>query len=184
MIIAMSLPRCAAALSRCAAAVLASAVLVSTTACVPQAQPTPAVIRETPPPWPAPRDGVAYIEKAGLEASRLDDRTNQRTFTMSVEVDGAAVEIPAFVGVDRIRALQAPVHTHDASGIVWLEGRGAETVELGQFFTVWGVVFDDSCIGSSCGTVTATADGDVVDDPVHLRLSSVERTLHVEVSGP
>ena len=70
------------------------------------------------------------------------------------------MEVPAYVGIDRLRAVQAPVHTHDASGQVWLEGRETDAVTLGQFFTVWGVRFDDRCLGSACGALVVTVDGE------------------------
>ena len=76
------------------------------------------------------------------------------------------------IGLDLPRALQAPAHTHDASGTVWLEGAGAGTVTLGQFFTVWGVRFDGRCLGAACGQLTVTADGRAVADPPGLVLSS------------
>jgi hypothetical protein len=152
------------------AAAVAGLILVS--GCVQQAPPAPATLRTTPPPWPAPRDGISYFELAGVPTSRLDDRTGQRVITVSVRIDGADVALVPNIGVDLPRALQAPAHTHDASGAVWLEGAGAGTVTLGQFFTVWGVRFDGRCLGAACGQLTVTADGAVVEDPATLVLSS------------
>ena len=43
------------------------------------------------------------------------------------------------------------MHTHDTSGQVWLEGRHTDAVTLGEFFTVWGVRFDDQCLGRHAG---------------------------------
>jgi hypothetical protein len=48
------------------------------------------------------------------------------------------VQVPAYVGIDRLRAVQAPMQTHDTSGRIWLEGREIGTVTLEQLFTVWG----------------------------------------------
>jgi len=140
--------------------------------CVQQAGPAPATVRTTPPPWPAPRDGISYFELAGVPASRLDDRTGQRVITVSVRIDGADVALVPNIGLDLPRALQAPAHTHDASGTVWLEGAGADRVTLGQFFTLWGVRFDGRCLGAACGQLTVTADGRAVDAPAALVLSS------------
>jgi len=150
-------------------------------ACVAQAQPAPAVIRETPPPWPAPRDGVSYFEAAGVPASRLDDTTDQRLVTLTLSINGEPVPLVTGIGLDLPRALQAPVHTHDTSGQLWLEGRGAREVTLGQFFTVWGVRFTDSCLGAACGTVTVTADGQPVAEPAGLRLAGVAESVSVDV---
>ena len=54
---------------------------------------------------------------------------------------------------------QAAVHTHDISGAVWLEGRDTGPITLGQFFAVWGVRFDDRCLGATCGGVRVQVDG-------------------------
>lgn len=161
------------------AAVLA--VVVALTGCVPQAAPAPAELRTTPPPWTAPRDAVSYIEAAGLGQVPLDTTENQRVFTMTVAIDGQNVDLAPYIGIDRVRAVQAPVHTHDASGTVWLEGAGSGQVTLGQFFVLWGVRFADGCLGAACGTVEVTADGRPVADPASLLLAEVSDTVHVDV---
>ncbi len=148
-----------------------TACLVLLTGCVQQAPPAPATLRTTAPPWPAPRDGISYFELAGLPSSRLDDRTGQRLLTLSIRIDGADVPLVPNIGLDLPRALQAPAHTHDTSGTVWLEGAGAGTVTLGQFFTIWGVRFDGRCLGAACGRLSVTADGGPVADPGTLVLS-------------
>ncbi|MDQ7992179.1 MAG: hypothetical protein AAGC63_06320 [Propionicimonas sp.] len=159
------------------ATVLALALLAG---CVPQAPPAPAVIRETPPPWPAPRDGISYFEAAGVPASRLDDTTGQQVFTLTLTIDADPVPLAEGIGLDLPRALQAPVHTHDASGTVWLEGRGAGDVTLGQFFTIWGVRFTDTCLGAACGTIRASVDGRPVADPGGVLLAGAG-TIAVDV---
>ena len=142
------------------------------TGCVQQAPPAPATLRSAAPPWPAPRDGISYFELAGVPSSRLDDRTGQRVVTLSIRIDGADVPLVPSIGLDLPRALQAPAHTHDASGTIWLEGAGAGAVTLGQFFTLWGVRFDGRCLGAACGQLTVTADGAAVDAPAGLVLST------------
>jgi len=149
------------------------AALLALAGCVQQAPPAPAELRTGSPPWPAPRDGISYFTLAGVPASRLDDRTDQRVLTLGIRIDGAPVALVPNIGIDLPRALQAPAHTHDTSGTVWLEGAGARNVTLGQFFTVWGVRFDDRCLGAACGTLTVAADGKSVDHPGDLVLQSV-----------
>jgi len=150
-------------------------MLFTFTGCVQQAAPAPAVQRSTPPPWSAPRDAVAYIEAAGLEPQPVNSKTSSRFTELRVIVDKAPVEVPAYVGIDRVRAVQAAVHTHDASGQIWLEGRGASDITLGQFFTLWGVRFDDHCLGSACGGVVVKIDGVVTAAPREVRLSETHR---------
>jgi hypothetical protein len=149
--------------------------ILALTGCVPAAQPAPAVIRTTPPPWDAPRDAVSTIAAAGLTAEPLNSTGggNPHIVVMSIEVDGWQVAIPPYVGLDRLRAQQSAVHTHDTSNRVWLEGRDTESITLGQFFTVWAVRFDDRCLGAACGEVVVTADGNRVIEPTTLRLAQV-----------
>jgi hypothetical protein len=93
---------------------------------------------------------------------------------MTIVVDGWKVPIPAYVGMDRLRAQRAVVHTHDTTNQVWLEGRDIQPVTLGQFFTVWAVRFDSRCLGAACGEVRVIADGQPVADPQYLRLAQVK----------
>jgi hypothetical protein len=162
------------------AIVAAAAVLllgmVALTGCVRAPEPAPAVIRTTPPPWDAPRDAVSTIAAAGLTAEPLNSTGGGgHIVSMSIVVDGFRVAIPPYVGMDRLRAQQAGVHTHDASNQVHLEGREADSITLGQFFTVWAVRFDGRCLGAACGEVTVTADGQPILDPVYLRLAQVKQ---------
>jgi hypothetical protein len=157
------------------AALAAVLVVLMITGCVRQAAPAPAVQRSTPPPWSAPRDAVSYIEAAGLEPQPVSSREDSRVVDLRITVDGAQVEVPAYVGIDRVRALQAAVHTHDTSGQVWLEGRGANSVTLGQLFTLWGVRFDDHCLGSACGALDVKVDGVATRAPREVRLADSHR---------
>jgi hypothetical protein len=157
-------------------ALVTGALVLPLTACVAQAQPDPAEIRATMPPWPAPRDAVSYIDYAKLPRLPLDATDDPHVLTLEVFVADAKVEIPAYVGVDRVRAVQAPCHTHDASGTVWVEG-GGQDVTLGQFFDVWGVRLTATCLGAACGSVTVVADGTTVPSPRDVRLRDVGRVV-------
>ena len=157
-------------------------MLLVLSACVNQATPAPATQRSTPPPWDAPRDAVSYIAAAGLETQPLSSNENSHVVDLRIAVDGAAVEVPAYVGIDRVRAVQAPVHTHDSTGQVWLEGRETDGVTLEQFFTVWGVRFDDHCLGSACRSLVVTVDGKVNSAPGDVRLAD-SRTIDISVSS-
>ncbi len=120
------------------------------------APPGPAEIRTGPPPWDAPRDAVSYIDKAGFERLPLDfSGPSPYTVTLSVTVDGAPVQLPAGIGVDRVRAEQAAVHTHTTDGVVHVEAKTtAERPTLAQFFTLWGIRYDAKCLGDACMSLT------------------------------
>lgn len=166
-----------------AGAVLLAALLLPglATGCVPRAEPEPAEIRTTAPPWPAPRDTISNIELTGLPQLPLDTTGQARIFTLTVTIDGAPVTVPPYVGIDRIRAVQAAAHTHEDRGEVWLEGQGTDQVTLQQFFVLWGVRLDEHCLGNSCGILTVTADGKPVAEPLALKLAEVTDTLEVSV---
>ena len=142
--------------------------------CVSRPDPEPAQMRQSQPPWDAPRDAVSYIAAAGLPQLSLGDDSDPWILQIQVSVSGDPVEVPAYIGIDRLRAVQAPVHTHDPGGQVWLEGADNAASTLGHFFTLWGVRFDADCLGATCGGVTVLADGEPVDDPVALQLRGVE----------
>ncbi len=156
-------------------------LIVGLSGCVAQSPPAPVQLRETPPPWPAPRDAISHIERTGLEQVPLNATSNQRIFTLRVEIDGEHVPVPAYIGVDRLRAVQAPIHTHDDSGTIWLEGDGTDAVTLGHLFILWGVRFTDACLGAACGGVSVMVDGRPVTTPSDVRLVSVQ--TEVEVSA-
>lgn len=148
--------------------------------CVSRPDPQPAVMRDTPPPWDAPRDAISYIREESLPELSLGDDTDPWVLRIEVAVDGEAVDVPAHIGVDRLRAVQAPVHTHEPGGDVWLEGDGNRESTLRHFFALWGVRFDDGCLGAACGGVEVLADGDPVDSPQDLILRGIKT---VEVSA-
>ncbi|MGW6277174.1 hypothetical protein [Kribbella sp. NPDC055071] len=139
-----------------------AALFLGTSACqVGPAPPAAAELRSGPPPWDAPRDAVSYIDKAGFERLPLDfSGPSPYTLTISVTVDGKPVEVPAGVGIDRLRAEQAAVHTHTTDGLVWVESKTtAERPTLPQFFTLWGVRYDAKCLADACHALTVTIDG-------------------------
>ena len=151
--------------------------------CVHSPEAAPAELRTSPPPWDAPRDAISYIRAAGFEPQPLNLTDNQHVVLIKISIDGQPVGIPAYVGIDRLRAVQAPVHTHDATGSVWLEGRDTSAVTLGQFFTVWGVRFDGGCLGARCGSLHVTVDGKTVDSDARAVRLAGGREVDVDVNG-
>ena len=138
--------------------------------CVSRPDPEPAVLSTQPPPWTAPRDAISNIAAAGLPELPLDSDADPFILDIVVTIDDEPVPLVAFIGIDRLRAVQAPVHTHDASGEVWLEGEGNQDVTLGEFFTLWGVRFDEGCLAGACTDLVVTADGEEIQDAASLVL--------------
>jgi hypothetical protein len=166
----------------CAARAAVIIVLLVLTGCVRQAAPAPAAQRSTPPPWSAPRDAISYITAAGLQPQPLGSTENSYVVDLKITVDGARVEVPPNVGIDLLRAVQAPMHTHDTSGQVSLEGRDTSALTLGHFFAVWGVRFDGRCLGSACGNLVVTVDGKVSAAPTDVRLAD-SRIIEITASS-
>ncbi|MBB5976759.1 hypothetical protein [Kribbella solani] len=127
---------------------------------VTPAQPAAADLRTSEPPWDAPRDAVSYIDKAGFERLPLDfSGPSPYTLKISVTVDGKPVQVPAGIGVDRLRAEQAAVHTHTADGVVWVEAKSAaDRPTLSQFFTLWGLRYTPTCLANACQNLTITTN--------------------------
>jgi hypothetical protein len=125
------------------------------------AQPAEAELRSAAPPWDAPRDAVSYIDKAGFERLPLDfSGPSPYTVMISVTVDDRPVQVPAGIGIDKLRAEQAAVHTHTTDGQVWVEAKTTgEKPTLAQFFTLWGVRYDAKCLADACAQLKVTVDG-------------------------
>jgi hypothetical protein len=68
---------------------------------------------------------------------------------LELYVDGRKVPVPAGIGINPAVGF-APLHTHDASGVIDVESPTVRTYTLGQFFAVWGVRFTPSCLGGYC----------------------------------
>jgi len=79
---------------------------------------------------------------------------------LRIVIDGEAQPIPASVGISR--SVMRPLHTHDASGELHIEGPTPRDFTLGEFFDIWGRTFSSSCILDYCtdrGTLTMTING-------------------------
>lgn len=125
------------------------------------AAPAAADLRTGAPPWDAPRDAVSYIDRAGFERLPLDfSGPSPYTLDIAVVLDGRPVQVAAGIGIDKLRAEQAAVHTHTTDGEVWVEAKTAgERPTLAQFFTLWGVRYDAKCLADACKGLSVTVDG-------------------------
>lgn len=103
------------------------------------------------PPWDAggaqlgPR--LAAIGLPALSAEGAVVHIHQH---LDIFVDGRRVTVPAAIGIDPNEQFISPLHTHDATGVIHVESATEAVFTLGQFFDVWGVRFDPSCIGGEC----------------------------------
>jgi hypothetical protein len=102
---------------------------------------------------------------------------------IDIFIRGQRVGVPAQIGiVTSPSILFAPIHTHDATGIVHVESPVVRDFSLGEFFDVWGVRFTSTCIGGYCNIgnerLQVFANGQVVTfDPRRLKLIAHEEIV-------
>jgi hypothetical protein len=130
-------------------------------------------------PWPAPADRLGAARAAGLEPDTHEYFTFHIHAHLDVFVNGRPVPVPAGLGINiDDPAVQrgespygigyggismcaqpciAPLHTHNADGVIHVEAKERQDFRLGQFFTEWGVRLDSSCVGGYCRPAAAFA---------------------------
>jgi hypothetical protein len=125
--------------------------------------------RTTPPPWQPVYTGLPdRISAMGLPG--LSDTAFHIHAWLHVYVDGKRVPVPPNIGLDEVTGTFSPLHTHDASGVIHMEGDEAYPFTLGQVFAIWGVRFSNGQLGSlEAGhgkTLQVYFNGKRVNDPV------------------
>jgi len=134
-------------------------------------------LQVSPAPWSAERVDLAERLRAiGLPALREEGQALHTHQHLDVVVDGKAVLVPASIGIDWLNRFISPVHTHDETGIIHIESPTIQTFTLGQFFDIWGVKLDATCVGGYCTgrdkLLRVYANGAMVDgDPRTLPLT-------------
>jgi hypothetical protein len=137
---------------RFTAAALAVAALVAVVVSLAARSPAPAPaaaaprLEAGPAPWPPE---YSFLPQR-LAALRLPGQSDTRFHIhalLRIYVDGRPVPVPAQIGIDPQGRFLAPLHTHDATGIVHIESDRPYPFTLGQFFTIWGVRFGATRIG-------------------------------------
>lgn len=105
----------------------------------------------SPAPWLAERIELAERLRAiGLPALREEGQALHTHQHLDVVIEGKTVLVPASIGIDWLNRFISPVHTHDETGIIHIESPTVGTFTLGQFFDIWGVRLDATCIGAYC----------------------------------
>ena len=139
----------------------------------------------SPPPWPVPANTKEQVAKAGLALLPNEAVVRHDHDHLDIYVDGKSQTVPAFIGIEggANATGYAPLHTHDASGVIHIEAADANArFSLGQVFNEWNVLLTPTQIGSlKAGggkTLTVYVDGKVLKtDP-----SKLELTKHQEIA--
>jgi hypothetical protein len=111
-------------------------------------------------PWPSESALLPQrLRPSGLDALRMEGTVLHHHEHLDLYVNGRAVTVPAFVGIDQEAGFLTELHTHDASGIIHVESPVQRSFTLGQFFCEWGVKLDTRCLGPYRGTLAWWVNG-------------------------
>jgi hypothetical protein len=138
-----------------------------------------------PPPWPNnSADLAARISADQLPPlNAIEGQVLHIHQHVDIFIRGRSIDVPAQIGIVAAPAVVfAPIHTHDATGIIHVESSVVRDFSLGEFFDVWGVRFTSICIGSLCNSgnerLQVFANGQVVTfDPRRLKLTEHEEIV-------
>jgi hypothetical protein len=138
----------------------ASGTPTATTASGPQLGPAfgsmddlPGILK-TPPPWPANTEKLQQRLRAiGLPALTAEGQVVHIHQHLDLFVDGKPVKVADDIGIDPNGGFISPLHTHlQTEGVLHVESPTQTSFSLGQFFAVWGVRLDGTCIGGKCAS--------------------------------
>jgi len=107
---------------------------------------TQAGLQASAAPWPPEYQQLATRVSA-LNLPQTADYPFHIHAMLRIYVDGRQVPIPAGIGIDPLGRFIAPLHTHDASGIVHMEAVRPFPPTLGEFLDIWGVRFTPTQVG-------------------------------------
>ncbi len=111
-------------------------------------------VLKTPPPWSANTGKLQQRLRAiGLPALTEEGQVTHIHQHLDMFVDGKPVKLADDIGIDPDGGFISPLHTHlQTEGVLHVESPTQERFSLGQFFAVWGVRLDSTCIGGKCAT--------------------------------
>jgi len=107
----------------------------------------PNAMQNTAGPW---NNGTAGLEQRATELGLPDpsDTVFHVHANLAVYADGKKETVPQNVGIDSDKQFLASLHTHDDQGVIHMEAVQPYPFKLGQFFTIWGVPFTATQLGS------------------------------------
>jgi hypothetical protein len=137
-------------------------------------------VQTTAAPW-QPEYGSLEKRVAALGLPQAADFPFHIHAQLRVYVDGKRVPVPSQIGIDSGKGFIAPLHTHDATGVIHMEAVETYPFKLGQFFDVWGVKFTDHQVGAyrdgAESTLQVYVNGKRVFDPVGYVMKKHDRIV-------
>jgi len=111
-------------------------------------------LNNDPPPWLPEidhlKDRLATLNLPVLKSEGTALHTHQH---LDILINGQKINIPDGIGVGPKESYISTIHTHDTSGIIHVESPVIDDFYLGQFFDIWGVKFENQCLGSFCSNL-------------------------------
>ena len=129
-----------------------------------------------PPPWDT---GLAGLDDR-LRPLNMPQLPNEGQVVhihqhLDIWVNGKKVPVPQSIGIQDGSYITS-LHTHDTSGLIHVESPENRRFNLGEFFGIWGVRLDKSCISSLCDSTNGVkmwVNGQrYVGNPADLELKS------------
>jgi hypothetical protein len=140
------------------AALAAAAILLALTGCGggASASAPPGVVisgpglSESQPPW---HPEYAHLPERlqQLKLPKVGDEKFHIHAALHIYKDGILLPLPAEIGLDPAKHIEASLHTHDSTGIIHMEAEHPFNFTLGDFFTVWGVKLGPAQVGGLSG---------------------------------
>ena len=102
-------------------------------------------------PWSSEIDNLKVrLDAIGLPALSQEGSALHTHQHADIFIHGKQINLPKYIGVNDIDGFISPIHTHDDINIIHVESPTIQTFTLGQFFDIWGLFFNDKCIGGYC----------------------------------
>jgi hypothetical protein len=126
-------------------------------------------LQATPAPWAPEYTGLSTRLQA-LNLPTQNDGAYHVHAAVRLYVNGRQIPVPANIGIEPGGESMASLHTHDSSGVIHIEASEKYPFTLGQLFTIWGVKFTNTQLGSYVtgggNVLAAYANGQAVPNPV------------------
>ncbi len=143
----------------------------------------PAATGTALPPWPAPADPTAGINRAGLRSGASEGTAEHFHSHLDIFVDGKRTPVPAELGINTTTGVLSELHTHDPTGVLHIEAPDTKhRFVLGQLFTEWGVRLDATQVGGLTATGGKTLRAYVNGKQVSGDPARIELTPHREIA--
>jgi len=107
--------------------------------------------------------GINYCKTAPAEEINIGEHNNENLklhihSDLKIVIDGENQIIPSNIGIGP--GIMRPLHTHEVSGEIHMEGPCERDFSLRDFFKIWEKEFNSNCIFDNCnGEIKMTVNG-------------------------